>query len=467
MSKRRTLKIDWQQVDRWLIGEEWIGSLINTHISKLCRDIGPRWSGSAEEEMAVAYVIEQFISSGLLDPRIEEFELHSWEHGPDKASIVESGHNPVIQPLLNCPAVNISGRIVNVGHGMENQLKAAGPLLKGAIAVLDLGYEPFSVPSPLPERLRTLSNAGATAAIVIEGKSGGRLEYRHATDKRWDNAAGTVLPHPIPTVLTSREDGAILRVSEGNILKLKVQGKSYKTTGYNTVADLKGDLDSEETILVGAHHDTVLNSPGGNDNASGTAVVLECSRLLGILSQKLDIRPGCNIRFATWGAEEQNHQGSAAYIRRHHGPEPIPRFVINLDELATGPIKGVVLQFPHLRPLVQSTLDSMGDGLRCYVLDHVDPSADSFSFARAAIPTAILWRWRFVGRHPDADYHHEPGDTADKVRTNELREYAWQLARLLLRLSHVTEADWPTSPLKIDEIETRIGQETGGVGRTM
>ncbi len=461
------MSLDWKQVDRWLIGEAWVGSQIDAHIAKLCRDIGPRWSGSPEEKRAVEYITAQLAAGGLSDPHTEDFELDTWEHGQDEASITEDGRRIVVQPLLNCPAASIAGRIVNVGFGMERDVEVGGASLQDAVAVLDLGYEPFSVPIPLPERLRALAKAGAVAAVVVEQKSGGRLEYRHATDKRWSDVAGAVLPHPVPTVLTSREDGARLRAAEGKTLALKVESRSYRSTGYNTLADLPGRLEPDAWVVVGAHHDTVLNSPGGNDNASGTAVVMECSRLLGLLSQELDVHPGCNIRFVTWGAEEQHHQGSAAYVQRHHGPEPNPRLVINLDELATGPIKGVVLQFPQLRPLVQHALDSMGDGLRCHVLDHIDPSADSFSFARAAIPTGILWRWRFVGRHPDSDFHHEPGDTADKVRPKELREYAWQLARLLLRLSHVPAGGWPASPLRIEEVAARIRRETGAVGRTM
>ncbi len=274
---------------------------------------------------------------------------------------------------------------------------------------------------------------------------------------------------PCRRVLTSREHGVLLRAAAAadNTVSLEVRTRSFKTTGHNVIADVPGQSSPDEWILLGAHHDTVPGSPGGNDNASGTAVVLECARLMSLLAQELGVRPGCGIRFATWGAEEQNHQGSAAYVRHHHGPEPLPRLVMNLDELAAGPIKGVVLQFPHLRSLVQQTLDSMGDGLQCHVLDHVDSSGDSFSFARRAIPTGMMWRWRFVGRHPDADFHHELGDTADKVRPKELREYAWQLVRLLLRLSHVPPNDWPENPLSIDEVAARMKRETGSVGRTM
>ncbi len=44
--------------------------------------------------------------------------------------------------------------------------------------------------------------------------------------------------------------------------------------------ELIGAHHPEEIILVGAHYDSVLGSPGANDNASGVAAVLEIARLL-------------------------------------------------------------------------------------------------------------------------------------------------------------------------------------------
>lgn len=49
--------------------------------------------------------------------------------------------------------------------------------------------------------------------------------------------------------------------------------------GVNLIARLPGATD--ELIVVGAHHDTVADSPGADDNGSGLAALLELARLLG------------------------------------------------------------------------------------------------------------------------------------------------------------------------------------------
>jgi len=48
----------------------------------------------------------------------------------------------------------------------------------------------------------------------------------------------------------------------------------------NIVAEKRGSSNTEEIVLVGAHYDSVLGSPGANDNGSGVAALLELARLL-------------------------------------------------------------------------------------------------------------------------------------------------------------------------------------------
>ncbi|MFM9267664.1 M20/M25/M40 family metallo-hydrolase [Tychonema sp. BBK16] len=50
--------------------------------------------------------------------------------------------------------------------------------------------------------------------------------------------------------------------------------------GTNIFAERKGTDSKAGAILVAAHYDTVPNSPGADDNATGVAVVLEVARLL-------------------------------------------------------------------------------------------------------------------------------------------------------------------------------------------
>jgi hypothetical protein len=62
-----------------------------------------------------------------------------------------------------------------------------------------------------------------------------------------------------------------------------VSEEPYKVRGQraaNLVVELKGSIQPREIVLVGAHYDSVLGSPGANDNATGVAVLLELARAL-------------------------------------------------------------------------------------------------------------------------------------------------------------------------------------------
>jgi len=83
----------------------------------------------------------------------------------------------------------------------------------------------------------------------------------------------------------------------------------------NLEAELAGTVLPNEIVLVGAHYDSILGSPGANDNATGTAAVLEIARLLA--GQKL----ARTVRFVTFVNEEPplfqtDAMGSRVYARR-------------------------------------------------------------------------------------------------------------------------------------------------------
>ncbi|MEX5256465.1 M28 family peptidase [Kocuria arenosa] len=84
---------------------------------------------------------------------------------------------------------------------------------------------------------------------------------------------------------------------------------------YNVLADTPtGDPGS--TVLLGAHLDSVPESPGLNDNSSGAAGVLAVAEALA----GTDTRN--RVRFAWWGAEEVNLNGADHYVSDLRANDP-------------------------------------------------------------------------------------------------------------------------------------------------
>jgi Zn-dependent M28 family amino/carboxypeptidase len=118
------------------------------------------------------------------------------------------------------------------------------------------------------------------------------------------------------------------------------QGHTVRSQSYRV-----GDLDCEnleitiagtgqpgEIIVLGAHYDSVAGSPGGDDNASGVAALLEIGRLLAHL------RPERTIRLVAFVNEEPpffplGEMGSRVYARAARQRGDDIRVMLSLEML--------------------------------------------------------------------------------------------------------------------------------------
>ena len=186
--------LDWLAIDKWLTGEAFVGSRLDEHLYEVCERIGPRWAGTEGDFTAGRYIVERFEEFGLTDPRSEKFELKAWDYSKCEGRVAD-GRAVKLLPMIHCPPIDVRAPLVDVGFGMPHELDSVAGKLPGSIAVINVDDEPFSDAVPLPERLRVLASSGCVAAVAVEGRAGGNIETMRATDKRWNDGAGDVLPH--------------------------------------------------------------------------------------------------------------------------------------------------------------------------------------------------------------------------------------------------------------------------------
>ena len=77
---------------------------------------------------------------------------------------------------------------------------------------------------------------------------------------------------------------------------------------YNVIACKPGVVYPEQEIIFGAHYDAVPGSPGADDNASGTAAVLEVARAL------KDVPMAMTLKLVTFDSEESGLLGAYHYL---------------------------------------------------------------------------------------------------------------------------------------------------------
>lgn len=93
-----------------------------------------------------------------------------------------------------------------------------------------------------------------------------------------------------------------------------IKGKPF----YNIEAEIRGAARPGKIIIIGAHYDSAAGTPGANDNASGTAALIELAR---IFSSRA---PDCTVRFVAFANEEppffwSKNMGSLVYALRCRG----------------------------------------------------------------------------------------------------------------------------------------------------
>lgn len=196
-----------------------------------------------------------------------------------------------------------------------------------------------------------------------------------------------------------------------------------------------------ETIVVGAHYDHLgnggygsLSSAGGkaihngaDDNASGTAVVLEVARLLSESGKPLDR----SVLFIGFSAEELGLIGSSHYVKKPLVPMDRTVAMLNLDmvgrlrgDKVTIYGTGTAEEFPQLLaeevPRFGMRFTSHGSGY--------GPS-DHASFAEANVPVLHF----FTGFHPE---YHRPEDDFPTLNVEGMAKLASLTAALVERIAN-------------------------------
>ena len=453
--------------EKWLMGNAFINSTIPENIDYFCNTIGSRWSGTQNEISTVDFILKSFKKFKYTSTKKQEFNLKSWTINKSNVFIFDNSEIIIdSKPCLFFPNLNIKTKLIDINYGSIPHIINNKKLVKNNVVLLKNELEPFCEPESLAYKLKVLAENEVKCVLFYDDFFQGRFT-KHFSSNDWVNSEPYNLE--IPIIQTSREDGNFLsnKLKKNSFdININVGTEYTKQKSYNIIANLKGEFNSDDTIVLGAHHDTTFDSLGANDNASGLSVLLETARLLKQLKSETGISPGINIEFVTFGGEEQALQGSKYYVEEYVKRKK-PLFMVNLDELSTGNMKGMILQFPELHKLVSKELNEMNEGLKCHILSYIDTSGDMYSFTREGIPSSFLWRWRFVGRRSESNYTHSPSDSFDKINFRDLKEYAGFLSRILLRLSLIKPSKWPLNKMSGEKIMERANSEKYMFKKTM
>jgi hypothetical protein len=366
-------------------------------------------------------------------------------------------------PILDSPSAAIRGPIVFVGYGIVDASQGiddyAGVETTNAI-VLFLRGKPTYYKGTVghADKVRLARQKGALGYLTTTGPVLSAYETRRGVTGEpsafyglsspletlpgaWISTAlaEEILADPAqeqPHRLSGLQEDlnrtpATQAVHTGHYASLDWRARQEEGLLMNMLAVLPGDdpQKAQEILVIGAHRDHFglqagLLFPGADDNASGTAVMLEVARALA----KADARSKRTILFISFSGEEQGLIGSRLYLKRPAAPIGLTKAMINIDHagIGNGRMTIGVTGFEQRVALEAGQTAGLTEKLDLFGFF---PGGDHVPFKEAGIPTVTIVSG---GIHP---HFHRPTDTADTVNPEILQAVArfvlaltWQLA---------------------------------------
>jgi hypothetical protein len=337
------------------------------------------------------------------------------------------------------PTVEVGG--LRLTQGREMVALEPAPSVTGPLVVADLTADPAALAGKVvvmevpydPKAVGIFFQAGAVAIIVPANE---RVE------RAWAQLAergpggvevvGAEPPRstPVRTLVFAKPEAiAALKPLTGQTATVAApRGEPRVETTYNVLGVVRGtapDAD-DHAILLSAHYDHVgvkggVVYPGANDDASGTAAVLEFARLFG--SGKA---PKRTVHFALFGCEEEGGHGAKYFLA--HPPLPLQDYALNLEfEMIGVPDpkdrKALMLtgwERSNLGPMLRERGAHVGPDK--YPEENFFTRSDNYQLAKKGVVAQTISAW------PIPPTYHQPSDDLAHVDLGFMAEVIQSLA---------------------------------------
>jgi hypothetical protein len=435
-----------------------------------------RLTGTPSDRRSAAFVADRFAALGL-QPAGDAVTSWKMSTTVKTAHIDEGSRLRVVGlndewtarlpldylPVLDSPTVDVNALIIFVGYGISDPSHGwdeyAGLDVRGKV-VLFLRGQPTRDGARVTQqdKIRYARMNGASAFLMCTGPVLTSYEARRGTTTTPLAFYNQVEPaESLPGAWLSTEScerimgdtpakgREALRDAQEQLNRMVIQSRatpfrvdvrwqSQAGDGelHNVLGLIPGadpDLRSEY-VVFGAHRDHFgeqagIVFPGADDNASGTAILLETARIMAESKTK----PKRSVLFISFSGEEQGLWGSRLYLARPARPLNRTVAMINVDHagIGNGRLTVGITGLPNELAAQVARHAELGERVDVYGFF---PGGDHVPFKEAGIPTITVVSG---GPHP---YVHTPADTADSIQPDVLTAAARYVLALVWNLAN-------------------------------
>ncbi|MDQ2690438.1 MAG: M28 family metallopeptidase [Chloroflexota bacterium] len=382
------------------------------HVRKLAVEIGSRPIGSMGNLAAADYISDVFMGCGL---SVERQPIPCPDWSAEQTSLTLSGDPLEASANTFSPGCDIVAETVPVCTPAELELAVmSGKVLVfyGDMAQGELATKGGIYVSDRDRRI---------LQILEERRPAGIITINPTIHARWRLIEDFELD--IPSVTISARSGLKLLRNPGATVHLKIDVWRLASHTDNVIGRLPGEI--PERIVLCAHYDSKVDTPGAYDNAAGVGVLLTLAQTLSRSQHRH------TLELVAFTGEEGAGLGDMEYARRMSssgsGFEQIVA-AINID--GVGPFTGTttVASFsasPEFDALVDETIGNHPGVIRVEPW----PASDHYIFYSNGVPSVALTSKGI------RDIFHTFSDTIEWISADKLGE----AVRLVLGLFEVLD----------------------------
>lgn len=409
------------------------------NLRQLCKDIGPRLSGSAQAQMAVDWSYQKMRAYHFDNVERQPIMVPHWERGTTEAAWYKTkdgqlhkvqilalggsiGTNGLVAAeviefkkmadLENAKPKEVAGKIVFLNQAMDDSqiqtFKAYGACYairgNGAVEAAKLGAKAVLI--------RSLGLAQDAHPHT------GSMRYQINTDKI-----------PAAALATNSANALSEALEKGSVdFYLEMDCRDYPDVlSANVFAEIKGSKFPNQIITIGGHLDSWDTGEGAHDDGAGVIHCLEALRIL----QKLGYQPAHTIRVVFFMNEENGNKGGIGYAQyvKEKGEQQIA--ALESDRGGFAP-RGFGLDGPDS---YLQLLQSFAAIFKPYDLHVFEKGYGGVDIGPLKEQYPGIPLFGFV---PDSqryfDYHHAPSDVFEAVNKRELELGAAAIASFVYLL---------------------------------
>ncbi|SKB69702.1 M28 family peptidase [Daejeonella lutea] len=430
-----------QNSDEGVIRQIYNVALMEGHTYKnlehLCKQIGPRLSGSKNAQKAVDWSKRLMEDYGFDKVYLQEVMVPHWERGAKETAFIVDGtaRIPVRIAALGgsiaTSAEGVTAQIIEVKD--FEQLKALGATVKGKIVFFNRPFDPrlFDTFDAYSGAVNQRGQGAVEAAklgalgVIVRSMTNIIDDNPHTGGMRYQDGVSKI---PAAAISTKAAELLSKKISEKGTA-VKFYFKQYCRTlpdalSYNVIGEIRGSEKPENIITVGGHLDSWDLAEGAHDDGTGITQSIEVLRIF----KSLNYQPKNTIRAVMFMNEENGLRGGAKYAELAKLNNEKHIAALESDEGGFTP-RGFTVEdsptalahFSKWKPLLEpykvSDIEAGGSG-------------SDLGPLKTAVPGIVL-----IGFKPDSqryfDIHHASSDVFENVNKRELELGAASIASMI------------------------------------